>query len=209
MDKEIKKPVGSSEQDAALVRAIQAGDMAAFDQLVLKHKDKLFSMVYWFLGDYQEANDCAQDTFIKVFKSLKKFRFESSFSTWLYRIAINTCKNKLKSSAYRWKKKTVSLENPESSKDCGLFFEIKDDSPSPVNELEKKERLALIQKAINALPEEQNRVIVLRDIQGLSYQAIADITGLNLGTVKSRLARARTELRNKLNRTQIFADIHR
>jgi RNA polymerase sigma-70 factor (ECF subfamily) len=209
MDKKIKKPVGSSDQDAVLVRAIQAGDMAAFDQLVLKHKDKLFNMVYWFLGDYQEASDCAQDTFIKVFKSLKKFRFESSFSTWLYRIAINTCKNKLKSSAYRWKKKTVSLENPESSKDGELFFEIKDDSPSPVNELEKKERSTLIQKAINALPEEQNRVIVLRDIQGLSYQEIADITGLNLGTVKSRLARARMELRNKLNRTQIFADIHR
>jgi len=209
MDKEIKKPVGSSDQDAALVRAIQAGDMAAFDQLVLKHKDKLFNMVYWFLGDYQEANDCAQDTFIKVFKSLKKFRFESSFSTWLYRIAINTCKNKLKSSAYRWKKKTVSLENPESSKDGGLFFEIKDDSPSPVNELEKKERSTLIQKAINSLPEEQNRVILLRDIQGLSYQEIVDITGLNLGTVKSRLARARLELRNKLNRTQIFADTHR
>jgi len=209
MDKEIKKPVGSSDQDAALVRAIQAGDMAAFDKLVIKHKDKLFSMVYWFMGDYQEANDCAQGTFIKVFKSLKKFRFESSFSTWLYRIAINTCKNKLKSSAYRWKKKTVSLENPESSKDGALFFEIKDDSPSPVNELEKKERLTLIQKAINALPEEQNRVIVLRDIQGLSYHEIADITGLNLGTVKSKLARARMELRNKLNRTQIFADIHR
>lgn len=198
MDKEIKKPVGSSDRDAALVRAIQAGDMAAFDQLVLKHKDKLFNMVYWFLGDYQEANDCAQDTFIKVFKSLKKFRFESSFSTWLYRIAINTCKNKLKSSAYRWKKKTVSLENPESSKDGVLFFEIKDDSPSPVNELEKKERLTLIQKAINALPEEQNRIIVLRDIQGLSYQEIADITGLNLGTVKSRLARGRLEIKNRL-----------
>ena len=114
MDKEIKKPVGSSDQDAALVRAIQAGDMAAFDQMVVKHKDKLFNMVYWFLGDYQEANDCSQEIFIKVFKSIKKFRSESSFSTWLYRIAINTCKNRLKSSAYRWKKKTVPLENPES-----------------------------------------------------------------------------------------------
>ena len=209
MDKEIKKPVGSSDHDAALVRAIQAGDMAAFDQLVVKHKDKLFNMVYWFLGDYQEANDCAQDTFIKVFKSLKKFRFESSFSTWLYRIAINTCKNRFKSSAYRWKKKTVPLENPESSEQDNRSYEIQNDSPSPANELEKKERLMMIQKAINALPEEQNRVIVLRDIQGLSYQEIADVTGLNLGTVKSRLARARMELRNKLNRTQIFAETHR
>lgn len=198
MDKEIKKPVGSSDRDAALVRAIQAGDMAAFDQLVLKHKDKLFNMVYWFLGDYQEASDCAQDTFIKVFKSLKKFRFESSFSTWLYRIAINTCKNRLKSSMYRWRKKTVSLENPESSEQGNPSYEIQNSSPSPANELEKKERSMMIQKAINSLPEEQNRVIVLRDIQGLSYQEIADITGLNLGTVKSRLARARLTLKARL-----------
>ncbi len=98
MNEEIEKRVGSPEGDAVLVRAIQAGDITAFDKLVLKHKDKLFNLVYWFLGDYQEANDCAQETFIKVFKSIKKFRFESAFSTWLYRIAMNTCKNRLKSS---------------------------------------------------------------------------------------------------------------
>jgi len=198
MDKEIKKPVDSSYQDAALVKAIQAGDMAAFDQLVVKHKDKLFNMVYWFLADYQEANDCAQETFIKVFKSIKKFRSESSFSTWLYRIAINTCKNRLKSSTYRWKKKTVPLENPESSEQGNRSYEIQNDSPSPENKLEKKEMLMMIQKAVNALPEEQNRVIVLRDIQGLSYQEIVDITGLNLGTVKSRLARGRLEIKHRL-----------
>ena len=94
MDKDIKKPAGSPDPDAAFVRAVQDGDMAAFDQLVIKHKDKLFNMVYWLLGDYQETNDCAQEIFIRVFKSIKKFRFQSSFSTWLYRIAINTCKNR-------------------------------------------------------------------------------------------------------------------
>jgi RNA polymerase sigma-70 factor, ECF subfamily len=209
MDKEIKKQAGSSDRDAALIREIQDGDLAAFDPLVIKHKDKLFNMVYWFLGDYQEANDCSQEIFIKVFKGIKKFRFESSFSTWLYRIAINTCKNKLKSSAYRWKKRTVPIENPESSKEGNRSYEIQNNAPSPANELEKKEKIMRIQKAVNSLPQEQNRVIVLRDIQGLTYQEIADITGLNLGTVKSRLARARMALKNKLNRTQIFADIHR
>jgi RNA polymerase sigma-70 factor (ECF subfamily) len=198
MGKEIKKQTGSPDPDAAFVRAVQAGDMAAFDQLVVKHKDKLFNMVYWLLGDYQEANDCAQEIFIKVFKSIKKFRFESSFSTWLYRIAINTCKNKIKSSAYRWKEKTVSLENPESSEQGNRSYEIQNGSPSPENKLEKKERIMLIQKAVNALPQEQNRVVVLRDIQGLSYQEIVDITGLNLGTVKSRLARARLTLKERL-----------
>ena len=209
MGKEIKKPVASPDPDAAFVRAVQGGDMAAFDQLVIKHKDKLFNMVYWLLGDYHEANDCAQEIFIKVFNSIKKFRFQSSFSTWLYRIAVNTCKNRLKSSAFRWKKRTVSLENPKSLKQDNRSHEIQNGSPSPENRLEKKEQIMLIQKAVNALPQEQNRVVVLRDIQGLSYQEIADITGLNLGTVKSRLARARLELKNKLNRTQIFADIHR
>jgi len=198
MNKDINKPAGLSDRDTELIRAVQAGDVAAFDELVLKHKDKLFNVVFWFLGDYQEANDCAQEIFIKIFKSIKKFRFESAFSTWLYRIAINTCKNRVKSSAYRWKKKTVSIERPESSKNGNPFHEIKNGSPSPANELEKKERLMLIQNAINSLPEAQNQMVVLRDIQGLSYQEIADVTGLSIGTVKSRLSRGRLELRNRL-----------
>jgi RNA polymerase sigma-70 factor (ECF subfamily) len=194
MNHRIKKPSNSSRADTVLIRAVQTGDMAAFDELVLKHKDRLFNLVYWFLGDYQEANDCAQETFIKVFKSIKKFRLESTFSTWLYRIAINTCKNRIKSSAYKWKKKTVSLETSNGNP----FSEIVNGSPTPAMALEKKERMMRIQNAINSLPEEQNQVVVLRDIQGLSYQDISDITGLNPGTVKSRLARGRLALKNQL-----------
>jgi RNA polymerase sigma-70 factor (ECF subfamily) len=195
MNNRIKKPSGSYSADTVLIKAVQAGDMAAFDELVLKHKDRLFNLV---LGDYQDANDCAQETFIKVFKSIKKFRFESAFSTWLYRVAINTCKNKIKSSAHRWKKKTVSLETSNGSKNGNPFSEIVNGSPTPVMALEKKERMMRIQKAINSLPEEQNQAVVLRDIQGLSYQDISDITGLNLGTVKSRLSRGRLALKNQL-----------
>ena len=198
MNKDIKNPTGLSDPDTKLVRAFQGGDVTAFDKLVLKHKDKLFNMVFWFLGDYQEANDCAQEIFIKIFNAIDKFRFESAFSTWLYRIAMNTCKNRVKSSAYRWKKRTVSIEHLKSSKNGNPFHEIENGSPGPANELEKKERLMLIQNAINSLPEAQNQMVVLRDIQGLSYQEIADITGLSLGTVKSRLARGRIGLRNKL-----------
>jgi RNA polymerase sigma-70 factor (ECF subfamily) len=145
MNHRIKKPSNSSRADTVLIRAVQAGDMAAFDELVLKHKDRLFNLVYWFLGDYQEANDCAQETFIKVFKSIKKFRLESTFSTWLYRIAINTCKNRIKSSAYKWKKKTVSLETSNGNP----FSEIVNGSPTPAMALEKKERMMRIQKTIN------------------------------------------------------------
>ncbi|MBN1843357.1 MAG: sigma-70 family RNA polymerase sigma factor [Deltaproteobacteria bacterium] len=184
--------------DGVLVRAFQAGNRAAFDRLVLKHKDKVFNLCYWFLGDYHEANDSAQDAFLRAYQSLMKFRSESTFSTWLYRIAVNTCKNRLKSSEYRRKKKMVWLDNPANSEGRGAAVEIEDESPSPLIELEKKERLALIKRAINTLPTEQKAVVVLRDIEGLSYDDVASITGVNLGTVKSRLARARLGLRKKL-----------
>ena len=198
MKEETINPACLSEGDDALVRAFKAGDKGAFDKLVIRHKDRVFNLVYWFLGDYQEANDCAQETFIKVFRSLKRFRFESAFSTWLYRIAMNTCKNRVKSSAYKWKMRTVPLGNPEGSRGGNPHIEIEDDSQSPMNELERRDRLALIREAINSLPGEQNRVVVLRDIQGLSYEEIAETTGLKLGTVKSRLARGRLGLRNRL-----------
>jgi RNA polymerase sigma-70 factor, ECF subfamily len=193
-----KTPNEPMDIDARLIRAVQAGDMTAFDALVHRHKDKLFNLVYRFLGDYQEADECSQEIFIKVYKSIDTFRFESTFSTWLFRMAVNTCKNRLKSSGYRWKKKTVPLENVDGSRDGNPAFEIANGSPGPIAVLEKKERWARVQKAISSLPEEQNRVVVLRDIQGLSYQEISDITGLNPGTVKSKLARARLALRNKL-----------
>ncbi len=186
------------KDDAALIRAFQAGDKSAFDELVLNHKDKLFNVCYWFLGDYHEANDSAQETFIKVYKSLKTFRLQSSFSTWLYRIAVNTCKNKIKSLEYRYQKKMVRIDNPGDSEGGIPSIEIGDESLSPVREFEKRERLMLIKQAIDSLHPEQKTVVVLRDIQGLSYEEIVQITGFNLGTVKSKLARARLELRDKL-----------
>jgi RNA polymerase sigma-70 factor (ECF subfamily) len=200
MSEEAKKRFGSPHEDTALVRAFQAGDKAAFDRLVLKHKDKLFNMCYWFLGDYEDANDLAQETFIKVYRSIRKFRFESAFSTWLYRIAVNTCKNRLASSEYRHKKKMIWLDNPGDPQGGDPAVPIHDESASPVVELERKEKMVLIRQAIDSLAIEQKTVVTLRDIEGLSYEEISNITGLNLGTVKSRLARARLDLRKKLSR---------
>jgi RNA polymerase sigma-70 factor (ECF subfamily) len=198
MNEAIKKPAGEPREEAILIRAFCEGDKAAFDNLVLKHKDRVFNLCYRLLGDYEEANDSAQETFIKVYGSLKKFRFESAFSTWLYRIAVNTCKNKLKSSAFRRKRKMVPLDNPVSGNRTQPGREIHDESQSPAMALEKKERMRVIQEAINGLSPEQKEVVTLRDIEGFSYDEVAEITGFNLGTVKSRLARARQELRKKL-----------
>jgi len=185
----------NSTKDDVLVKAFQEGDMAAFDQLVIRHKESIFNLCYWFLGDYQDANDYAQETFIKVYRSLKRFRGEAAFSTWLYRIAVNTCKNRLKSVEHRYKQKTISLDNP----DCeGVVLEVRDESQKPNGVLEGKQLMLHIREAINGLPRDQKTVIVLRDIQGLSYEEIIRITGLPLGTVKSKIARARQELRRKL-----------
>lgn len=188
------------KEDAALVRAFQAGNKDAFDDLVLKHQHRVFNLCYRFLGDYQEANDLAQDTFVKVYQSLKRFRLESTFSTWLYRIAVNTSKNRLKSLAYKYKRKTVSLNSPERPENPAPAIEIRDETQSPMMELERKERLTFIQKAIDTLPAEQKTIVVLSDIEGLSYDEIATVTGHKLGTVKSKLARARLDLRKKLRR---------
>ena len=197
MSEEADNESRETQFDTALVRSFQAGDKAAFDKLVLKHKDRVFNLCFRFLGDYQEANDSAQEAFVKAYRSLKGFRFESAFGTWLYRIAVNTCKNKVKSLDYRYAKKMVHLDNPGAMQKAHAL-EIRDQTPSPLAQLERKERMKLIERSIESLTPEQKMVVILRDVQGLPYDDIADITGYGLGTVKSRLSRARLELRRKL-----------
>ncbi|HOW42408.1 MAG TPA: sigma-70 family RNA polymerase sigma factor [Candidatus Omnitrophota bacterium] len=171
-----------------------------FNELVLKYQDRVFNLCYRFMGNYEEADDCAQEVFLKVYRSLKDFRGESSLSTWVYRIAVNTCKNRLMSREYRERKRTISIDAPVQTEEGEVGLEIKDESRSPARELDAREKDALIQEAIAALPEDQRQVVVLRDIEALSYEEIAGITGLNIGTVKSKLSRARQALCEKLRR---------
>ncbi|MCF8066976.1 MAG: sigma-70 family RNA polymerase sigma factor [Desulfobacterales bacterium] len=186
-----------SSEDHDLIRSFCAGEKAAFDKLVNRHKDRIYNLCYWFLGDFQEADDMAQDIFIKAFGSLDKFRFESAFSTWIYRIAVNTCKNRIKSMEYRYKKWMDRLDaGPENGNPVNIVIE--NNVNSPQEALEKKEQTATIRKAINSLPPDKKTVAVLRDIEGLSYEEIEKITGLNSGTVKSKLSRARMDLKKKL-----------
>lgn len=200
MNEDIQNKAQSGAEDDALINALKAKKNAqrAFDALVLKYQNRVFNLCYRYLGNYEEANDCAQETFVKVYRSIGKFRQESSFATWLYRIAVNTCKNKLTSLEYRYKKKTISLDLPgtNSENDCPL--EVRDDSSNAAFEIEKREKEQLIQLSIDSLPTDQRSVVLLRDIEGLSYEQIAKVTGFNLGTVKSKLSRARVALQEKL-----------
>lgn len=179
-----------------LVRSVLAGDKRAFDELVLVHKRFVFNLCFRLLGDYDEADDCAQEVFMKVHRSLGGFRFQSSFKTWLYRVTVNGCKNRLRSLDYRLGRKRIRLDAPRD--DEKQQVEIGDETQSPEKDLERKEIQRMIQAAVNKLPVEQKLVVVLRDMEERTYEEIAEITGLKLGTIKSKLSRARLRLRASL-----------
>jgi RNA polymerase sigma-70 factor (ECF subfamily) len=184
--------------DKVLIEHFKKNDAKAFSKLVLKYQNMIFNLCFRMIGEYDEANDCAQETFVKVYKNIKKYEYRCSFSTWIYRIAINTCKNKLSSKSFKQSRDYVRLDNPHSPENVIYNSEIRDNAFNPVELLEKKEKSELIQKAINELPSKQKTLVILRDIEGKSYQEISEITELKLGTVKSKLTRARANLRELL-----------
>lgn len=179
-----------------LIKAILAGNERAFDELVRLHQRFVFNLCYRLLGDYDDADDCAQEVFIKVYKSLGSFRFDSEFKTWLYRVAVNTCKNRFRSLEYRMGQRNVRL-NADGEEDKRQV-DIGNHKQSPAAALRRKEIGRLIQAAINKLPSDQKLVVVLRDMEGRSYEEITEITGFKLGTLKSKLSRARLRLRESL-----------
>lgn len=199
---DINRSRRSSIPDAELIKAFQAGDKDVFDELVIRYKDRIFNLCYRFLGDYQDASDTAQDVFIKAFGALMKFRFKSSFYTWIYRIGVNTCRNRLKSLEFRFKKMIKrsynNPGNPGFSSIDNASLSCSEEFFSPALRLERKERSILIAGAVDSLSGLKKTVVILRDIEGLAYNEISEITGLKPGTVKSKLARARADLRKKL-----------
>lgn len=178
------------EQDAVLIKGLKAGKQHYFNQLVLKYKDKIYNTSYRFLADYHEANDVTQECFMAVHKNIRKFREESSLSTWIYAIAVNLCKNRLQSAGNRMRERTLPI--------IERALDIKDDRGNPAKFLEKKEFETRVQAEIEKLSVDMREVVILRDIEQLSYEEIASILAVDLGTVKSRLHRARLELREAL-----------
>jgi len=182
-------------EERVLIEKSKAGDVAAFEELISSYQKKIFNLAYRMLGNINDADDLAQETFIRVFKSISNFKGESSFSTWIYRIATNVCLDELRK---RKNKKAVSLDDEIKVDDGEIKRQIESDSPLPDEIAEREELRLLVKHAISDLPEEQRLIISLRDIQGLSYDEIAQVLDCPSGTVKSRINRARQALKKIL-----------
>ena len=194
----LRREAMAKEEDRTDIAGFLSGDRSAVDRLLSRHEDRVFNLCYRLLGDYGEAEECAQEVFIKVFRSLKGFRFESSFSTWLFTIAVNLCRNRRNSAEHRFWKNILRFGNNSAEKEGPADFEIEDPAPSPLAMLTEKEKDTMLQSAIDSLSHDHRTVIVLRHIEELSYEEISKITGYNPGTLKSKLARARLAVQKKL-----------
>lgn len=182
----------SSEK--ALVQKAKAGDRDAFAALVSAYEGKIYNLALRYLGNREDAMDASQEVFLRVFRFLPGFQEESGFSTWIYRIGVNVCKDML---AKRSRRNELPLEIPDDEEDYRTA-EVSDSRYDPEAIAQQADLRKTLADAIGDLPQQQREMIVLRDIQGLSYEEIAQVLALESGTVKSRLSRARENLRKKL-----------
>jgi RNA polymerase sigma-70 factor (ECF subfamily) len=190
----------SEDQDSGLIERFLKGDEGGFNQLVMAYQDRVFNLCYRFLGEQGEAEDVAQEVFVTIYRSLKDYRGDSLFSTWLYRITVNHCKNRLKYLGRRQYFQSSSIDKPMDTEDGEVYPTLEAEGPGPEESMSKRELEALVHEKVNELDPEHRMVILLRDIQGLSYQEIAQVLNLREGTVKSRIHRARLELKDKLGK---------
>lgn len=192
----MKVKSGASEQlDKDLVLRVQKGDKSAYDLLVIKYQYKIIQLVNRYVKDPSEAQDVAQEAFIKAYRALGNFRGESAFYTWLYRIAINTAKNYLVARARRSSDYEIDIDDAEQVHNVPELKGL----DTPEQHLLNEEIIDAIKTAIEKLPEEMRIAITLREFEGMSYEEIAETMDCPVGTVRSRIFRAREAIDNKLN----------
>lgn len=183
-------------EEKRLIRGLKRKDEKAFSALVLRHQGQIFNVCYRMLGNAAEAEDVAQDVFVKAFIAIESFRGDSAIGTWLYRIAVNLCKNRLKYLGRRQYNSTAEISDvPERRFAQGSRPTTGEQAPRPDEIFEGNRAETRVQRALATLDESFRELLVLRDIQGLTYAEVVHITGLPVGTVKSRLHRARAALR--------------
>lgn len=185
--------MSEKEDDLALVRKVQAGNKAAFDLLVLKYQHKIANLVSRLVHDHAEVQDVTQEAFIKAYRGLKSFRGESAFYTWLYRIAVNTAKNHLASMSRRITDGTDAQEAEQYATAIMLH-----DSADPQREMMTDQIAEVVSVTIEQLPDELKTAITLRELKGMSYEEIATVMDCPIGTVRSRIFRARDAIDQKL-----------
>ncbi len=186
--------MGANQTDLELVRRVQSGDKSAFDVLVLKYQQKVINLVTRYVHDPHIAMDVSQESFIKAYKGLKNFRGDSAFYTWLYRISINTAKNHLVSKSRRMPDDDIDAQEAEQYDGGGKLRDIS----TPENQLMTDEIKNTLNKAIEALPDDLRIAITLRELEGLSYEEISDAMDCPIGTVRSRIFRARESIESEL-----------
>jgi RNA polymerase sigma-70 factor (ECF subfamily) len=177
-----------------LVRKASQGDLSAFEQLVLLYQDRVYSHCVYLTGNYDDGQDLAQEVFVKAFKGISSFRGQADFGTWLHRIAVNAWINLSRSKQVV----TFSIDEPLVTQTGELNREFFSEQDTPLAALEKKELSSLVRKALLSLAPEFRTALVLRELEGYSYQEIAELTGSSLGTVKSRINRARRDLKKEI-----------
>jgi RNA polymerase sigma-70 factor (ECF subfamily) len=182
--------------DHHLIEATRGGDEAAFNEIMNRYRSPLTNYLYRFLNDYEEAVDLAQETFVRVYFALDRYHTEYAFSTYIYRIATNLAISEIRR---RKRRKLLSLTGLfQSEDDSDTEFQVKDERILPDAELIGDERSEVIGRAIAALPEKYRIPVILRDVEGKSYEEVAEIMELGLGTTKSRISRGRALLKEKL-----------
>jgi len=186
--------MGASQTDLELVRRVQSGDKTAFDVLVLKYQQKVINLVTRYVHDPHIAMDVAQESFIKAYRGLKNFRGDSAFYTWLYRISINTAKNHLVSKSRRMPDDDIDAQEAEQYDGGGMLRDL----GSPESEMLTDEIRTTLTNAIEALPDDLRIAITLRELEGLSYEEISEAMECPIGTVRSRIFRARESIEEEL-----------
>lgn len=194
--------VMAKSAEEVLVDRSKRGDVAAFEELISQYEKKVYNLAYRLTGNYDDASDVAQEAFLRAFGRIREFRGDSSFATWLFRIVSNACLDELRK---RRRQRVTSLDEPVSTEEGDMQRQVADSGDGPEQSLERQEIRRAVQESINSLDEEFRMVVILRDIQGHSYEEIAMILDLSLGTVKSRLNRARHALKEKLISMELFA----
>ncbi len=186
--------MGESELDQALVERVQSGDKRAFDLLVRKYQHKIISVVTRYVSDWSEAQDVAQEAFIRAYRAIGAFRGESAFYTWIYKIAINTAKNHLVSKGRRPPIGDIAIDDAVQLEGASQLR----DRATPERELLRQEIERTVFATVEDLPEELRTAITLREVDGLSYEEIAEAMDCPIGTVRSRIFRAREAIDIKL-----------